>query len=68
MKSRPFTGAREFVHTLGLKTSKDWIEYCKSGEKPEDIPANPDAAYENQFKSMGALCYSSQSQKVDRNP
>jgi len=25
----------------------DWYKYCKSGKKPEDIPANPDASYKN---------------------
>jgi hypothetical protein len=50
VKSRPFTGAREFVHTLGLKTSKDWVEYCKSENKPEDIPYSPYRVYKNDWK------------------
>ena len=38
---RSFTSARRFVHKLKLKNQKEWGEYCKSGDKPEDIPATP---------------------------
>ncbi|MDC0154588.1 hypothetical protein OAJ02_07675, partial [Nitrosopumilus sp.] len=42
-----FTDARKFVRKLGLKTQKEWFEYCKSGDKPEDIPATPSSFYKN---------------------
>jgi superfamily II DNA/RNA helicase len=42
---RPFEEARDFVHKLKLKGSKEWFDYCKSGQKPEDIPANPNRTY-----------------------
>ena len=38
---RPYKEAREFVRSLGLKGVKEWKEYCKSGNKPDDIPASP---------------------------
>ena len=38
---RPFKEAREFVRELGLKNYKEWNDYCKSGKKPDDIPAHP---------------------------
>ena len=38
---RSFTEAREFVRSLHLKGNKEWREYCKSGKKPDDIPAHP---------------------------
>ena len=38
---RPFKKARAFVRGLGLKSGGEWVEYCKSGKKPDDIPANP---------------------------
>ena len=38
---RSFTEAREFVRSLNLKGHKEWNEYCKSGNKPDDIPAHP---------------------------
>jgi hypothetical protein len=44
---RPFKEAREFVRSLGLKTGKEWEEYCKSGDKPDDIPTKPDQTYKN---------------------
>jgi Hypothetical methyltransferase/Helicase conserved C-terminal domain/Type III restriction enzyme, res subunit/Integrase repeat unit len=52
-KRRPFTEARAFVHTLGLRNQKEWVEYCTSGNKPEDIPTNPHRAYKSEFKGMG---------------
>lgn len=52
-KHRPFAEARAFVHTLGLGNQKEWVKYCSSGNKPEDIPTNPQRAYKPQFKGMG---------------
>jgi hypothetical protein len=42
---RDFESAREFVRKLGLKTQREWAEYCKSGNKPDDIPSNPWMVY-----------------------
>ena len=42
---RPFKKAREFVRRLGLKSRAEWSDYCKSGKKPADIPANPNTTY-----------------------
>jgi len=28
-----------------------WREYCKSGEKPDDVPSNPDEVYKESWKS-----------------
>ena len=53
MKFRPFAEAREFVHKLGLKNQSEWHKYCKSGNKPEDIPAYPDAVYKQYWKGYG---------------
>lgn len=51
---RSFGEAREFVHSLKLKGSIDWGAYCKSGEKPADIPTSPDTIYGNQhWKGWG---------------
>jgi superfamily II DNA or RNA helicase len=46
-KYLPFKEAKTIVHTLNLKTGKDWQEYCKSGKKQDDIPANPRGVYRN---------------------
>jgi superfamily II DNA or RNA helicase len=42
---RPFKKARTFVHGLGLKSQTAWRDYCLSGKKPPDIPANPNSVY-----------------------
>jgi len=52
-KFRSFNQARKFVHSLKLKNQKEWRKYLKSGKKPKDIPAYPDAVYSKQWKSVG---------------
>lgn len=49
----PFKEAREYVHSLGLKSSNEWQEYCISGKKPTNIPSNPQITYKNEWKGMG---------------
>jgi hypothetical protein len=46
-KFSPFKEAKEFVQSLGLKGQKEWYAYCKSGNKPDDIPTTPDRVYKN---------------------
>jgi superfamily II DNA or RNA helicase len=51
---RPFKEARTFVRGLGLKSSDQWRDYCKSSKKPVDIPAAPWKTYaENGWSGMG---------------
>jgi hypothetical protein len=50
---RDFQSAREFVRCLGLKNHKEWQEYCKSGNKSDDIPADPNQTYKKDFKGVG---------------
>ena len=52
-KFRDFASAREFVSKLKLKNTTEWKEYLKSGDKPDDIPTNPDRTYKNEFKGVG---------------
>jgi hypothetical protein len=47
---RQFEEAREFVRGLGLESAKEWYEYAKSGQKPPDIPFNPDQVYGEKWK------------------
>ena len=44
-KFRDFESAREFVRKLNLKNFTEWREYCKSGNKPDDIPTAPWTVY-----------------------
>ncbi len=51
---RSFEDAKRFVHQLGLKTQKEWNEYCRSGNKPDNIPSSPDRSYKNKgWKGFG---------------
>jgi formylglycine-generating enzyme required for sulfatase activity len=47
---RSFEEAREFVRSLGLKSTQEWQDYCKSGNKPDDIPSNPGVVYKKRKK------------------
>ena len=40
-----FEEARDYVRTLGLNSDKEWWEWCKSGERPPDIPSDPYITY-----------------------
>ena len=44
---RTFTRARAFVRGLKLRSQTEWHEYCKSGNKPFDIPYDPRRVYTN---------------------
>ena len=44
---RPYKDAKKFIQTLGLKGQKEWEQYCKSGNKPDDIPSHPDRTYKH---------------------
>jgi len=53
---RPFEEAREFVRSLHLKSTKEWLKFTKGqmpekGTLPFDIPANPCGAYRNNCTS-----------------
>ncbi|MHB8109995.1 MAG: restriction endonuclease [Syntrophorhabdaceae bacterium] len=56
---RPFTEAREFALSLGLKNVDEWRRFCKGdflekGLLPTDIPSNPNNTYKNQgWKGWG---------------
>ena len=41
----PFVAARVIVRKLKLKGQKEWREWSKSGQRPRNIPSNPDQAY-----------------------
>lgn len=54
IKFRDFEDARSFAKSLKLKNWNDWLVYCRSGEKPDDIPAKPQRTYAKKgFISLG---------------
>jgi hypothetical protein len=48
----PFEIAKKYVFNLKIKTYNDWRNYCSSGNKPENIPANPNKVYKEEWKGM----------------
>jgi len=48
----PFKNARAFARSLKLKSETEWREYCKSDERPDDIPSNPNLIYD-EWAGMG---------------
>ena len=50
---RSFEDSRAFVHTLGLKNAAEWRDYAQSGNKPDDIPTNPNRSYKAEWQSWG---------------
>ena len=42
---RDYVATRDFVRDLKIKNTKEWYKFCKSGNKPVDIPRNPDRKY-----------------------
>ena len=48
-----FAEARNYVQSLQLKSANDWSKYCKSGSKPDNIPATPTRTYKNDWTNWG---------------
>ena len=40
-----FEKSREYVRSLGMTSHKEWQEWSASGERPENIPSNPQTTY-----------------------
>jgi hypothetical protein len=56
---RTYQDARSFVHHLGLKSSAEWIAYCKNNysnlpSKPKNIPNTPDTVYKTTKDLVGS--------------
>ncbi len=47
-KYLPFKEAKQFAISLKLKNIKEWKQFCKSGNKPRNIPRNSDRIYQEQ--------------------
>ena len=43
-----FADAHKFVQKHNLKSRKDWLNWCKNGSRPANIPASPDQVYKDQ--------------------
>lgn len=47
MRFLPYQEASAFVQSLNLSNEDAWRDYCKSGNKPTNIPACPEQSYKN---------------------
>ena len=47
--------ARDFVRSLGITTQVQFREWSLSGERPVDIPSNPNKVYRDQWEGWGSF-------------
>ena len=50
---RSFQAARAFVRSKGLTNQAEWRAFCRSGDKPDDIPAAPEKVYKAEWRGTG---------------
>ena len=50
---RSFQAARAFVRSKGLTNQAEWFRFCRSGDKPDDIPAAPQKVYKAEWRGTG---------------
>ncbi len=50
---RSFQAARAFVRSKGLTNQAEWRAFCRSGDKPDDIPAAPPKVYKAEWRGTG---------------
>jgi len=46
----PFDEAKKFVHSLEIKSQKEWDIFCKDGKRPGNIPVLPERVYKKDWK------------------
>jgi hypothetical protein len=64
---RSFEKTQEFAKSLGIQTWKEWANYCKSGNKPDDIPSNPNRSYKKEWVSWGDFLKTGRIQTQEKN-
>lgn len=47
-----FEQALSFVHSLKLKNRQQWVKYCNSGKKPQNIPSIPELVYPKKYTDI----------------
>jgi superfamily II DNA or RNA helicase len=50
---RSFQRARQFARSLGLRSQRQWRDYCRGGHQPHDVPAAPWMVYATRWKGLG---------------
>jgi hypothetical protein len=49
----PFEKSREFARGLNLNSNKEYRTYTNSGDRPKELPTNPDTFYGDEFTNWG---------------
>ena len=49
----PFEKAREFVRGFNFKSKKEYYQYVKTDQRPQELPTGPDVTYKNEWISWG---------------
>ncbi len=64
---QPFEEARNFIQSLKLKSSKEWLDFAHSDQRPKDIPSNPNMVYSKHgWEGIGDwLGYSEKKEKFE---
>lgn len=45
--------SKKYMIKFGLKSKKEWVDFCKRGERPKNIPSNPFLFYKDDWVSYG---------------
>jgi Phage-integrase repeat unit len=46
----PFPKAKKFVHSLRSKDRQEYLQWCRSGQKPDYIPSTPHKVYKKEWR------------------
>jgi hypothetical protein len=49
----PFGEARAYMHSVGLKSHAEWMQWCSAGKRPANIPASPPRSYADKWQGLG---------------
>jgi superfamily II DNA or RNA helicase len=61
-----FNEAKSILKDLKMRSQKDWVNFCKKGFRPSNIPSNPQKHYSNEWKGwMDFLGYKKENRFVN---
>ena len=50
---RDFESAKKYIQSIKIQSSGEYLEWSKTKEQPEDIPANPPKSYKDHWTTWG---------------
>ena len=63
----PYSEAKRVMHTLNLRSSTEWREFCRAGKRPDNIPALPHRDYPDFVSWADFLGYEKKKENSVRN-